>query len=378
MQKLSSVQLKNLENYQHQISGVSLLQHPFQLFWNLISKFLSQWFAPSAITSFGLSINLTTSILLIYYCPTATETAPSWLYAVNGAGIISFQAFHAFNRPHTCFSQTLSAFNELFNHGCQSVSYVFIVLGACASLQLGNYPWIMTLLCLTAYATFYCWLWCAYVTGVFYVFKFHVIEVQFFTVFLYGVDFLFGSTVWIQPIPMFYFPLHVIPVSLVIVGFVNAIIHYLKIIVGGGCGDNGATVADTSVISPIFVIGIIVASAVSIASQSIQLLCQGHPVLYLFLIGLLCVKVTNCLLVCQVTKHEFQIFDSSMLGLLALFLNQHFNSILDEYLLLWLCMAYTLFDLLYYLFLVYVQVASHMKVKSFFFVVTPEHHFKTD
>lgn len=39
------------------------------------------------------------------------------------------------------------------------------------------------------------------------------------------------------------------------------------------------------------------------------------------------------------TKSEMELFDSSMLGGIALFLNQYFNCVLPEYALLWMALV---------------------------------------
>lgn len=39
------------------------------------------------------------------------------------------------------------------------------------------------------------------------------------------------------------------------------------------------------------------------------------------------------------TKSEMELFDSSMLGAIALFLNQYFNCVLPEYALLWMALV---------------------------------------
>ena len=377
MKTLSSIQLKKLDSHQHQSSGVSLLEPFVQLFWNWLTKFLPRWIAPNVLSVCGLSVNVTTSLLLIYYCPTATEIAPLWLYAVNAAGLITFQAFDAFSREHARFTGTSSPLNELFNHGCYSVSLVFLVLGACISLKLGNYSSIMTLVCLTSYATFYSFHWCAYVTGVSYVGKFHAIEVQFFAVFLFGVNFLLGPNAWQQPVPTLGYSVYLIPVGVIIVGSACTIIYWVKIILDGGCGDNGATIADTSVISPSFSPALIMILSLMVARKSESFLCEHHPVLYLLFVGISCAKFSNCLVVSHLTKNELKHFDTSMLGLFALFLNQYFDCILNEHLLLWLCTLFTIIDLLHYLVPIYLQIAAYSKVKIFS-LVSLEPHIKVD
>lgn len=39
------------------------------------------------------------------------------------------------------------------------------------------------------------------------------------------------------------------------------------------------------------------------------------------------------------TKSEIELFDTGMLGAIALFLNQYFNCVISEYVLLWIAMV---------------------------------------
>ena len=41
--------------------------------WNFVVGLMPMWIAPNLITIIGLAVNVFTSLLLLYYCPTATE-----------------------------------------------------------------------------------------------------------------------------------------------------------------------------------------------------------------------------------------------------------------------------------------------------------------
>ena len=198
-------------------------------------------------------------------------------------------------------------------------STVVVANSAAAAMQLGNHPWVMTMFCLTSYATFYFGHWCTYVTGTLHFGTIDVTEVQLLTSGLFFVSAVFGPAVWSLPVPLIGYPLHIVPVLFCIVGSVVTICRFSILILHGGCGENGATVANTSVLSPGINIGIIAAFALSIASQSKTLLCQNHPVLYLMFIGMIFAKVTNRLIVAHMSRSELHFFDTSLFGVLILF-----------------------------------------------------------
>lgn len=70
---LSRHQLKRLEEHRYQSAGRSLLEPLMQRYWEWLVGRVPSWIAPNLITIIGLSINICTTVLLVFYCPTATE-----------------------------------------------------------------------------------------------------------------------------------------------------------------------------------------------------------------------------------------------------------------------------------------------------------------
>lgn len=70
---LSAAQLRRLEDHRYSAMGESLFEPPLQLFWTWLLQWIPLWIAPNTITLFGLAINLFTTLVLIFYCPTVTE-----------------------------------------------------------------------------------------------------------------------------------------------------------------------------------------------------------------------------------------------------------------------------------------------------------------
>lgn len=70
---LSAAQLRRLEEHRYCAAGVSVLEPPLQRYWAWLLRWVPLWLAPNSITLLGLVINLLTTLLLIAYCPTATE-----------------------------------------------------------------------------------------------------------------------------------------------------------------------------------------------------------------------------------------------------------------------------------------------------------------
>jgi diacylglycerol cholinephosphotransferase len=70
---LSGAQLKRLEEHKYSASGRSLLEPPFQVYWNWLVEQIPTWVAPNTLTIVGLMVNIVTTMVLVYYCPSARE-----------------------------------------------------------------------------------------------------------------------------------------------------------------------------------------------------------------------------------------------------------------------------------------------------------------
>ena len=70
---LSPAQLKRLEEHKYSASGRSLFEPPCQIYWNWLVQQTPIWIAPNTLTIVGLLVNILTTVVLVYYCPTATE-----------------------------------------------------------------------------------------------------------------------------------------------------------------------------------------------------------------------------------------------------------------------------------------------------------------
>ena len=70
---LSRHQLKRLEEHRYSSSGRSLLEPIMQRYWEWLVCCMPAWIAPNLITIVGLATNVFTTLVLVYYCPTATE-----------------------------------------------------------------------------------------------------------------------------------------------------------------------------------------------------------------------------------------------------------------------------------------------------------------
>ncbi|XP_067135766.1 cholinephosphotransferase 1-like isoform X1 [Centruroides vittatus] len=406
---LTPTQLKKLSNHEYSALGLTLLDPYVQPYWNWIVEKFPIWFAPNLMTILGLLINVVTSLLLVYFSPDARQEAPRWSFFLCALGLFIYQTLDACDGKQARRTKTSTPLGELFDHGCDSLSTVFVSLGVCIAVQLGTYPAWMFFQCFTAITLFYCAHWQTYVSGILRFGKFDVTEAQFSIMVVHIISAIFGPTIWSLKIPILRIQLKILPTILVIVvvsvvmyGYmiiiftggagkngstvaipylhvelrllpvalaltVSVIICYslLTIILSGGVGKNGSTVAGTSVLSPSIPISLVVIPAFIIYRKSTYNIYENHPCLYILAFGMVASKVTNRLVIAHMTKSEMDYLDSILIGPGMLFLNQYFNTFMNEYVVLWLCLVYSAADLFHYCMIVCNQISAHLKIHLF-------------
>ncbi|GAB5574145.1 choline/ethanolaminephosphotransferase 1 isoform X1 [Prionailurus iriomotensis] len=291
---LSAAQLRRLEEHRYSAAGVSLLEPPLQVYWTWLLQWIPLWMAPNSITLLGLAINLLTTLVLISYCPTATEEAPYWTYLLCALGLFIYQSLDAIDGKQARRTNSCSPLGELFDHGCDSLSTV------------------------------------------------DVTEIQVALVIVFILSTLGGATMWDYTIPILEIKLKIFPVLGVVGGAIFSCSNYFNVILHGGVGKNGSTIAGTSVLSPGLHIGIIIILAIMIYKKSATNVFEKHPCLYTLMFGCVFAKVSQKLVIAHMTKSELYLQDTVFFGPGLLFLDQYFNNFIDEYVVLWIAMVQVL------------------------------------
>lgn len=362
---LTDNQLKRLGEHQYSCTSCSILDKFLQPYWNWLTSKLPLWLAPNLITILGLALNIITALILIWYSPNAREEAPRWACALCALGLFAYQSLDAIDGKQARRTESANPLGELFDHGCDSISTVFVALSACIAVQLGNYPGWMFFQCFSATTLFYCAHWQTYVSGTLRFGRVDVTEAQFSIMFILIVSAIFGPGIWSTKLfggafYLWYF----IPLSTILCGSV-ALYHSIIVIFTGGVGKNGSTVAGTSVLSPIIPFSMILVPAFIIYQKSTENVYELHPALYILAFGLVAAKVTNRLVVAHMTKSEMDYTDVSLLGPTMLFLNQYFNTFITEHYVLWLCLIWVTIDLIRYCMQICTEICDYLHIELF-------------
>uniref|UniRef100_A0A3B3CCJ8 Cholinephosphotransferase 1 n=1 Tax=Oryzias melastigma TaxID=30732 RepID=A0A3B3CCJ8_ORYME len=336
---LSPAQLKRLEEHKYSASGRSLFEPPCQIFWNWLVQQIPTWIAPNTLTIVGLLVNVVSTVILVCYCPTATEEAPAWAFILSALGLFIYQSLDAIDGKQARRTNSSSALGELFDHGCDAVSTVFVAVGTCISCGIGNLPNWMFFCGFIGMFMFFCAHWQTYVSGTLRFGLVDVTEVQFAIMIMYLMSAFGGVSLWDTTLPVLGLKLYVFPIMGITGGALYSCYNYFYVILNGGVGKNGSTVADTSVLTPGLHIGLILTLAFIIFKKSSSHLFEHHPCLYLLAFGMVISKISNKLVIAHMTKSELHLPDTAFIGPGLLFLNQYFNSFIDEYIVLWIAMV---------------------------------------
>ncbi|KAK2506999.1 hypothetical protein MC885_005183 [Smutsia gigantea] len=309
---LSAAQLRRLEEHRYGAAGVSLLEPPLQLCWTWLLQWVPLWMAPNSITLLGLAINLLTTLVLISYCPTATEEAPYWTYLLCALGLFIYQSLDAIDGKQARRTNSCSPLGELFDHGCDSLSTVFMAVGASVAVRLGTHPNWLFFCSFVGMFMFYCAHWQTYVSGVLRFGKMDVTEIQIALVIIFLLSTFGGATMWDYTIPILEIKLKIFPVLGVVGGAIFSCSNYFHVILHGGVGKNGSTIA-----------------------------------------------------IAYMTKSELYLQDTVFFGPGLLFLDQCFNNFIDEYVVLWIAMVVSSFDMIMYFSALCLQISRHLHLNIF-------------
>ena len=77
------------------------------------------------------------------YSPDAKQEPPRWAHFLCFLGQLIYQSFDAVDGKQARRTGTANSLGELFDHGCDSVSMVFVSLSLLVAVQLGYYPQLM-------------------------------------------------------------------------------------------------------------------------------------------------------------------------------------------------------------------------------------------
>ena len=306
---LSDYQLKMLMEHKYSSSGSTILDPVMQRFWNWFVLQIPTTIAPNLLTILGLTVNAVTALILMLCCPDARSSPSGWTLLLFAIGLFIYQTLDAIDGKQARRTGTSSPLGELFDHGCDSLSTVFVALATVIAIQLGDYPNLMFYQCMAASTLFYTAHWHTYVSGTLSFGRFDVTEAQFTIMFIHLFSAIFGSDVWSSKIPLGFtsVELKVLLTLATLLGSLSNMAWFLSCIFcpSRDLKQNGCTIAGTSIVSPLYPIAVVITAGIVIMMKSPTSLYEHHPCLYLLTFGFIVAKVTNRLVVSVVSQLLF-------------------------------------------------------------------------
>nr|XP_054761753.1 cholinephosphotransferase 1-like [Lytechinus pictus] len=365
MEVLSQPQLKRLKEHKYSAEGKSFAEPVMQVFWCWLVEQIPRTIAPNTITIIGLTANIMSTLILIFYCPTATEMAPRWAYAFAALCLFAYQSLDAIDGKQARRTNSSTQLGELFDHGCDAVSIVYVSIGVCTAMQLGTHPWLSFLTCGTACFVYFTAHWQTYVCGTLKFGKLDVTEGQLGFCAVYLTAAFFGPDVWIKKIPFLDAEVKAVTTISGLLGSWFGIYNHVRVIFGGGKGRNGSTVADTSVITPFFHIGAVMLLYFTIWQKSKTAIFERQPCMYMLMFGMLSAKISIKLVVAHMTRSGINFLDTAFIGPGLLFLNQYLDTLISEDYVLWLALIWCTCDLIRYCIGLCNQVSQFLGIYTF-------------
>ncbi|TMW46025.1 hypothetical protein DOY81_008895 [Sarcophaga bullata] len=221
---LSPQQLKKLSEHKYSCSSLSIMDPWLQPWWNCWSPRHHCGWLPIH-NHCGFNCKYIETLILVAHSPEGTSPPPRWTCLLCAFGLFVYQSLDSIDGKQARRTNTSSPLGELFDHGCDSISTVFVALSACISCQLGHYPNWLFFQCFCAISLFYCAHWQTYVSGTLKFGKIDVTEAQF-TIMIFGNLELWSS----------------LSLMTIVCG-IWSLSHIFSVVLAGGVGKNGSTVA---------------------------------------------------------------------------------------------------------------------------------------
>lgn len=361
---LSPHQLKRLDYYKYKSVGSTLLDYVLQPYWNWLVTQMPMWLAPNLITFIGLILNLTTGVILILNNPDLHSDCPRWPYALFALGLFVYTSLDAIDGKQARRTNSSTPLGELFDHGCDSISCVFLILVALSAFQLGDHQWLSFWHMFMVPLVFYSYHWRTYVNGTFTFNLLDVTESQFAVIFACIFRAILGNGMYrieVYPNLSLMLILHYI----ISATEVYILLRTLLPITHEGVGKHGTTEAGTSVLSPGIPVMILIAFSFLYARHSQISPLQNYPALFGLAFSFPIAKYSILVVLAHMTKSPLPLLDSIMLGPLLALVNIYFGSLLNELVVLWLCLLYVVSNTMIASTLICLDICYYLNVYCF-------------
>ena len=291
-------------------------------FWTWLAAWIPPYVSPNIITCFGLLINVTCCLNVLYFTPDLKSQAPTWSFTACAIGVFLYQTMDALDGKQS-FKVQNTPVEEIFDHMCDTISTVLLALEIMAATQLATSPNLMYFFLLVTVIAFYCSHWVCHITHTLVFGKIDVTEAQWAMILVHAVTAFFGQSIWSTTL-FSYAGLDLTLSQLVIICASGVLIRSIYENVQIAYGK----------LTPLEELGIMIPRRETIVDPLIPLtivtlLCNMcfvsglmtvSPAIFVLVVGLCFSKLTMTLVMANISKSVMEPLDSSMIipGLLII------------------------------------------------------------
>merc|ERR1712226_359800 len=362
---LNQKQIENIKKHKYKSEGASILDPAYQKFWVSLVEHVPYWMAPNILTLLGLLANFLAFLPLAFACPTFKEEPPTWGLILFAFCFFIYQTLDALDGKQARKLGMSSPMGELFDHGIDAVNTVIVSVVYNMSLRLGLHPEVNMYSFLLTCFNFYLAHWLTYCTGVLHFGYFDITEAQVVIMSQLILTALSGPSFWDQQV-MIVGEMRILVVVIGTLACIPSILTRLHIIlVQGGSGRAGSTVADSSVLSPVksivccFVFMWLIQHKSEKAGENVS---EEFAILFYLLFGIYFAKITSVLIVSHMCRSELWFWDLTMWGPGIVCLNQYLNFLFPEHLVLTAAVVWCGIDWLIYVLRVLLQLSEALQL----------------
>ncbi|EJW86509.1 CDP-alcohol phosphatidyltransferase [Wuchereria bancrofti] len=374
--QLRVAQMNRLREHKYSAVDISWLdEYCMKRFWEYVVRFYPMWISPNVITISGFFINLVTVLILACFSYDAKVAASSWAYFQAALGVFLYQTLDATDGKQARRTGSSSPLGELLDHGCDAMSQVLVTLNICYAMLLGQERYMVLFVTVLSVVLFYCAHWSTYCTGrlkfaklkkivtMFCFCRFDVTEAQMTILVVLLMTSIFGTGFWTEK--FLHISLKHVAIFISSLMCMSQIGDYLVDVVTEGVGKNGSTVADTSVLSPLIPLLMMITPFCMIYSKSVTAVYDDHITLFTLCLGAVSTKATMRLILAHMSRSELAMWDWIYLSPLMMMLNQYYDMPLDEFYLLLCATVYAYASLSLYCVMIIRQLCAHLRVYCF-------------
>jgi phosphatidylglycerophosphate synthase len=121
---LTDIERKNLKEWSYRVSDESITTKLLNPFWEMVVKIIPEYVAPNVLSIAGLCMILFSYHLTYYHA----LRFPRLMALCSALLIFAYQTLDAIDGKHARNTKNSSPLGELFDHACDSIGTVFIIL----------------------------------------------------------------------------------------------------------------------------------------------------------------------------------------------------------------------------------------------------------